>query len=436
MADSTNSADQLEGTDAHGPPTRRWTDQDLGDMQQYFWRHVASDAGADGIDVDTEKPTASWLADNGYRPFVAALRRHHDVTFSEFWSQHIAPDADVDGYDWASNDQVTIDALEHFLDRRASRYGLSDASVDTLRYRLNTYLKAFKGANDHADLLHSVARDTDIPAYESVDEVFAAFDHLNERTEKSDTTIKRVADIVESFYSHLVSRQVAATNPAAGLDDEFKWDTTTDGDTPALRTEHVQALMDAVEGLEEELLVVALAAWGLRANEVAKLHVRQLDRDGGDVPRLEFAERKNGPGSVSILYGMDVLEDRLAQLSDRSSWNGYLFPSTQADADHISRQTVWRRFRELADAAGLPERIDGERPSPQLCRRFWYDKYSETLEEVISGLEDIAAEQGSSDPEVVLQNYLSEDRARRLRRDAMRERLAAAFAPPNETLDD
>ncbi|WP_227134684.1 tyrosine-type recombinase/integrase [Halorubellus salinus] len=396
-------------------------------MQQYFWRHIATDAGADGIDVESEKPTYSWLSEHGYRPFVAALRRHHDVTFGEFWSEHIAPGADADAYDWSTSDKRTVDALEHFLDRRASRYNLSESSVDTLRYRLNTYLRAFQHANDHARLLDAVARDAETPAYEAADEVFAAIDHLNEATDKRDTTIKRVADIVEAFYSHLVSRQVAATNPAAGLDDEFKWDTTTDGDTPALTTEHVQALTDAANSPDEQLLVVALAAWGLRANEVASLHASQLDRETDDVPRIEFDDRKNGPGSVSILYGLDVLDDRLAALSDRSAWNGYLFPSKQESAEHVSRQTVWRRFHDLTDRAGLPERIDGERPSPQLCRRFWYDRYSETLQDIITGLEDIAAEQGSSDPQVVLKNYLSDDRARKLRRESMREKLADAF---------
>jgi site-specific recombinase XerD len=428
MSEPTNPGERPDTAHYDSPPARRWTNLDLDDMQQYFSRNVAPDAAADGIDVETEKPQYSWLDDNGYRPFVAALRRHHDLAFDEFWSTHIAPDVAAWDYDWGTGDKPTIDALEHFLDRRASRYNLSESSVDTLRYRLNGYVRSFKLANDHARLLASVSRDSETPAYEAVDEVFAAFDWLNEATGKSDTTIKRIADIVDAFYSHLVSRQVAATNPAAGLDDEFKWDTTTDGDTPALATEHVQALVDVTQVPEDQLLIVALAAWGLRANEVAALHVDQIDRVNDDVPRIEFDDRKNGPGSVSILYGMDILEERLMEMSDRTSWNGYLFPSQQEDAEHISRQTVWRRFRDLADTADLPDEIDGERPSPQLCRRFWYDRYSETLQDVIAGLEDIAAEQGSSDPEVVLKNYLSDDRARRLRRESMREKLAEAFA--------
>jgi len=428
MTDPTDlDTDSTDHGTTSGSEHVRWTDRSLADMRRYFWRTVAPDAAADGIDVETEKPTYDWLGDNDYRRFVAALRRHHDYTFDEFWSEHVAPEKSSTGYDWGTDDPDTVDALEHFLDRRESRYGLDESSVDTLRYRLNGYVRAFESANGHAALLESVERESGTPAYEAVDEVFAAFDHLNEATETADTTIARIADVVDAFYSHLVSRRLAASNPASGLDDEFKWETGRDGGTPALATEHVRALNAAASTPGRALLVVALAAWGLRANEVASLHVAQIERDTDDVPRIEFEERKNGPGTVSILYGMDALDERIAELADRPDWNGYLFPSERSDADHVSRQTIWRQFRDLADAAGLPEEIGGERPSPQLCRRFWYDRYSETLEDVVAGLEDVAAEQGSSDPEVVLRNYLSEDRVRRLRRESMREKLAAGF---------
>lgn len=185
-------------------------------------------------------------------------------------------------------------------------------------------------------LPESVARDSDTPAYQAVDEVFAAFDYLNEATGKSDTIIKRIADIVEAFYSHLVSRRLVGTNPAAGLDDEFKWATNTGGDTPALSTEHVRGLYDAADDLEKELLVVALAGWGLRTNEVPALHIDQIEGMTEDTPRIEFDERKNGPGSVSILYGIDVLQERLVQMSDQEDWSRYLFPSTRSDSDHVS----------------------------------------------------------------------------------------------------
>jgi hypothetical protein len=50
---------------------------------------------------------------------------------------------------------------------------------------------------------------------------------------------------------------------------------------------------------EDELLIIALAPWGLRANEVAGLHVDKIERATNDVPCIAFDDRKNGPGGPS-----------------------------------------------------------------------------------------------------------------------------------------
>jgi len=93
----------------------------------------------------------------------------------------------------------------------------------------------------------------------------------------------------------------------------------------------------------------------------------------------------------------------------------------------VTRDTIRNWFQKLASEADLPDKIQGERPSPQLCRRFWYDTYTAVLEGVLEGVEEIAAEQGSSDPQVVMQNYLSDSRSRQLRREFMREQLMEIF---------
>jgi len=116
-------------------------------------------------------------------------------------------------------------------------------------------------------------------------------------------------------------------NPADGLDDEFDWSNGDDDDTdtPCLATEHVRALYNAADDQENRLLVLALCAWGLRPNEVASLRVRQfvLDISTDEVPYITFEERKNGPGEVSLLYGKEVLEDRIANVR-RSRGVGWL----------------------------------------------------------------------------------------------------------------
>ncbi len=55
------------------------------------------------------------------------------------------------------------------------------------------------------------------------------------------------------------------------------------------------------------------------------------------------------------------------------------------------------------------------------------DSLYNTYTAILEGAEDIAAEQGSSGPQVVMRNYLSDSRSRRIRREFMREQLDAAF---------
>lgn len=412
-----------------------WTLLDREELVDAYWAVVAPAMEADGLDPDQEKPTHSWLRDHDFRPLLYALREYHDMTFGEFWSTDLGLESTETRYDWATDHERTIEALESFLTSRRERKGLADSSIDTLRYRLNRYVAAYCDENDTDDLVTPVARDGDVPAYKAVDACWAAFDRLHEDLNGGQTK-RRIHLAVSNWYAHLVRRKWAAVNPADGLDEEFNWsnDTDDDADTPCLATEHVRALYQAADGPEDRLLVLALCAWGLRPNEVARLHTRQfvLDVAADEVPYISFEERKNGPGQVSLLYGRDVLEDRLAAFADHDDWDGYLFPSPHTSGNSISRWTVWNRFTQLADRAGLPDEIDGVTPAPKMGRRYWYDAYSASLDVVLGSLDEIAAEQGSASADVVLQNYLSDTRARTLRREYMREQLAAAFEPSKE----
>ncbi|ELY82848.1 hypothetical protein [Natrinema pallidum] len=88
-----------------------------------------------------------------------------------------------------------------------------------------------------------------------------------------------------------------------------------DRDPPALSPGDVRALA-ACGSLSERLLVIATCAWGLRRGEVAALSVDQFEpawfdhfKFDADGPRIVFSEgRKNSPGRVSVLYGLETLD--------------------------------------------------------------------------------------------------------------------------------
>ena len=387
-----------------------------------YWDVIAPAMRADGLDPETERPTYEWLNDHGFRRFIYTLQEHHDTTVTEFCRSEL--DLEPEGFDWGVDDADTVDALERYLDRQQQRKSWSVSTVDAHRSRLARYVRGYATVNDSDDLLSPVARDSDTPAHEAVDACWATFDTLDREVARE--TLRRIYITVSDWYTTLVSRRKAALNPTDGLDYNWSGDDAETTSNPPLAPEHVAALFDTATDTRERLLVVALCGWGLRSGEVASLHVDQLVL-GEDAPRIEFESRKNGPGSVALIYGQDVVEERIAQFAD-GEWNGYLFPSPRSRSGHRTGGTVRNWFDDLAGRAGIPDAIDGRKPVPQMARRFWYDRYSSTVEELVEHqIQEVAEEQGSASASVVWTDYLSEDRRRELRREFMREKLASAF---------
>ncbi len=406
----------------------RWTGKTKDELKEAYEERIVPALRADGHDPYTHQPTHQWIRDNGFRSLLYALRENHNLTLTGFCDTVLDAEPHDDAYDWGITHDETIELLEAYLNSLKTRGELADSSVQTLRYRLATYVRSYSTVNGTDDLTTPVKKESEIPAYEAVDACWGAFDRIHDRYDSGHTK-QRIHRAVTNWYAHLVRRKRAAINPADGVENEYNWDDNNDKDNPRLAPEHIQALINAAATPEDQLMITALAAWGLRPNEVASLHRSQITRVAEeDTPYVAFDERKNGPGEVSILYGMSVYEDRIAELiEEETEWNGYLFPSSGSSSGHITRQTVLNRFDRLADAAGLPETIDGVKPVPKMARRYWYDAYSTVLDNVLEGVDEIAAEQGSSDAGVVLRNYLSDERRREIRREQMRNRLSAAF---------
>lgn len=408
------------------PNEIRWTLLDEPELEDAYWKSVAQDLQNEGRDPEQEKPTHEWLRSNGYRTLLYALREHHETTFSAFWNglSRTQPPGE-DSRSWPSSHQKTQDGLDSYLESRRDRGGLAESSIDALHSRLARYVEAVIEETGDEDLITPVARDSNTPAHEAVDAAWGAFDRLD--ADLADTTVRRIHEAAESWYAHLIRRRWASTNPVSGLEQEYNWTASATSEPTHLDSEHIRALATAAENPREDVLVRALCAWGLRTEEVARLHASNLvlRPDDDDVPLLKFDERKNGPGEVSLLYGMQELEARLDELGD-DDWNGYVFPSTHSDNAHVSTETIRRWFDDLAGRANLP-RPDGKKPVPKMARRYWYDAYTQSLNAVADGIDEIAAEQGSSDPHVVMQNYLDDERNRKLRREFMRNRLQEAF---------
>ncbi|MCY4730038.1 tyrosine-type recombinase/integrase [Natronomonas gomsonensis] len=398
----------------------------LDELEERYWSEVGPDLRSEGQDPNSERPTYKWLVENGHRDLIYALQEYHDLSFGDFWTQTLGLEDKEPGYNWEIGDEDTIDALETYLERRRGNRW-SETTTATHRGRLKQYAGAYYTVNDTDDLLSPIAPDSETPEYEAKDACWRAFERLDDQYKR--TTLEKVYRAVDEWYEHLRDRGLATTIPTSAVASNFDWSDVDpdDGSEETIEPNQVRALYDEAHNNRERTLVVALCAWGLRANEVARLHRDQLVLDV-DEPYIEFDERKNGPSTVNIPFGEQDAQTRISLL-DGDDWGGYLFPSTRSESGHVHRNTVRDWLHDLADRAGVTLGDgDDAYPNPQQARQYWYNAYSEVLEDVLlDAVSELAEEQGSSSAQVVWNDYLSEERRRSVRRALMREKLKAAF---------
>ena len=405
----------------------RYSTMDLTDCEAFYRETIVPEMEDDDLNPASETPTYAWL--NGQFPgFVKHLQRRLDLSPGQFYDEIGVPEAggSTSPFDFLADD--TQRAIEDYLAELDTRRGRADATIDTRRSILRRYAKVYTNIHDTKDLLAALENPDERVA--EMDRVAATFDALDQLDEALTTLASRRKYVQDTrqFYKHLVMFGDAAYNPLADLEIRFGWDETPSWDNKALDRSAVKRLYAAATDLRDRLIVVACCGWGLRPSEVASLHIRQLhlEPDDDSHPYIEFGdgERKNGPGTVALLAGLETTEARIEALS-HPDWNGYLFPS-QAPAGHLSAESVRRRFKSMAETADVI--VDDAVPTPKTGRRFWYTTYGAAVRRVAERFEDVAAEQGSASAQVVLDNYLSESEARSHRRAEMRETLAGLFA--------
>jgi integrase len=204
------------------------------------------------------------------------------------------------------------------------------------------------------------------------------------------------------------------------IEDEFRWNWHSES-TP-LTPDQVRTLWIVAETDEERILVIGYCVWGVRTGELASVHVNQITLDE-DEQYIEFEEsdRKNGPGQVTLMFGLEVLAKLLDKRRQRSNWNGYLFPSDVTGREWLTGQQMRQRFKELCRKANVT--VDGEVATPKHGRAFYYNILADAETDLLEMAGKIAEEQGSKDADAVRDFYLSAEQRRKYRRVFFRRRI-------------
>jgi len=111
--------------------TYRWSSKSLDELVTFYEREIAPERRRDGYDPTEDVPSYQWLVEHGYSGLQYAVREHHQLTLSEFFTQAvgIGEDESEDDYEWGvQNDQV-IEHLEQYF-RSQQRGSAAESTLD------------------------------------------------------------------------------------------------------------------------------------------------------------------------------------------------------------------------------------------------------------------------------------------------------------------
>lgn len=412
-----------------------WEDFSTEEFISFYWDVIAPVLEQEGYEVDKPQSTRVYRS-FGMGRYIQAIRRHFDCTFKEFLVNEVGLEVQNSPHEinWATDDELTKETLDEFIqDLRTRNSNIeSENTLMRIAYNQNPLIEEFEAAHGTSKL---------IPTLENLDEdrlyeyLLDVYDGLNDRVDSENTKMRYIADHGK-FFSYLARPGGPLSyNPIPEVAERFNW-TRKDPDAlerPALSWKQVQDLWEATENLEEKVIVIAACAWGLRTGEIASLHIDNLEFNPGpeavfNGPVVTFEQRKNQPSPVNVIFGRKVVEKWIGELQENhgDDWNGYLFPSSEKTSEHLEGSAILNhRFKPLAQRAGVT--VDGDLPNLKMSRRFWFHNYWHGQQRLLELVTFAAEEQGSKDPEVVVENYLGDITRLEFMRLWMRSRLGQAF---------
>lgn len=404
------------------------TDNDSSETREYRdWSHDLSklqETGEEILEVwnndhpnsPRDYPTVRWLEDNGYTHLRWILSKKHDMGVPEFFIL-LTSAGQSQGYEWHINDVATIERAKAYLDDQAECRNWKQSTKRTNRSRLNEVLRRF--ADEYGDdAVLALAND---PTIET--EVYSAFKEVVKSLRAELTSHDSAHSYLRAahrFFEWLDRAGRIKYDPMEDIEDDFRWNWSSEA-TP-LSGQQVRRLWITAETDEERMLVIGYCIWGVRTQELPRIHVDQLDFNPDD-PEVVFGERdrKNGQGTVSLMFGLDSLASLLDKRSHQPNWDGYLYPSGKQSRSFLCGKQMRIRFKDLCEKAGIT--IGDKTPTPKHGRSFYYNILNDAETDLLETAAEIAKEQGASDPSSVRDYYLTPERRRRYRRVFFRHRI-------------
>ncbi len=396
-------------------------------MKNGFVNEVRQELQSQGSHPD-HKPTHEWLIDNGFRQF---LRRCRELGYTpdEFLLQEcgfIKPPTQ-----WPCSDQETIQWVEEWLDWQERSDGSVSNSIPTVKSHFRTLMRLSTEALGTSDLLTLGRGNRDV-CWRRCQSLFL---EINSQLGKN--TRKQYARTLKKWMWEMKEREVVEHNVVGSVLESTKWPRKESNSPTVPTTKLVRAYINACETRCEQLLVISLAGWGLRADDITDSNAAEMPVLDVHIPHVPFTgSRKNGPGRVPIAVGLEFITEYIEILSLDPEYSGSLFPSNRSQDGSRCPQWVNDRLKEIGSRTNetLP---NGEQPTAKHFRRWWYTRAMTAYREYIANADIVASVQGSSSGRVAANAYFDEEETwfpHYLQ--YMKDDLAVAFADfePADTL--
>ena len=371
-------------------------------------------------------PSSRWLTNNGYAHLRWILKEKHDMGLEEFFLLLVSAGGDEE-YEWAIDDIATIERIKAYLEDQSECRRWSSTTERTQRARINKLLGIF-GSVFGDDSLLRIANDPDLE-----DEAYDAFKQSTKHLRgeySNDFSVHQTLRSAHRFTEWLLRTGRIAYDPMEGIEEEFRF--SWKRDPVPLSDKQVRRLWDAAATEEERIIILGYCIWGLRTRELPAIHIDQIVLDV-DECYIDFNEsqRKNGPGQVSIITGLEPLVRLVAKRKTQSDWNGYLFPSDDSSRSYMSPRQMRERFKTISRRAEVT--IDDEIATPKAGRAFYYGILSQAEADLLKAAAEIAKDQGSADAATVRDFYLTEEERRYYRHMFFKQKICEILPDNSDT---
>ena len=383
---------------------RDWP-HDLSRLQEIARDEIMEEWRADVTRHDRDWPTVEWLVNNGYSHLRWIVEQKHDMTIPVFFAMIVGAGGDDTEWELPIDDPDTVNRTIEYLDRYERYREWRSATKQTQYYLLKRVFAEYQshtGREDIVDVANQCTHKTD------TFDTFVEIIYQIKQDAQSDLSAYQYLRAIQRFYESLARRYIVEYNPTQGVEDEIGFDLSA-GESNPLSPQQIADLFEAAETVTEHMLIIGYVFWGVRRKELPSMHQSQVDWTE-DHATISFADadRKNGAGTVTIIFGERYLREQFERLSRYDTWDGHLIPAENDKSKPMKPEKAGRKFKELAERADVI--VDGEYVTPNNGRSTWNELHARAGAVQMEIVDEYKHLQGSDDTEAATGYHTEEFR--------------------------